>query len=152
MATIPNQQITPIPNNEPDATPNLWNTRYIEIDANFGNLDDRAKAIELELSNSKGTYTSLPAAISTIDERVAQVESSISGADTFSIAQIKKANHLDWMYRNDRISFEFFTPDYTLIDKAPTAVTGGILGDDSLDVATTVGIVAGNYYVLSDGT
>lgn len=150
MATIPNPQITPIPNNEPDATPNLWNTRYVEIDANFSNLDDRAKAVELELSNSKGTYASLPAAISTIDDRVAKVEASISGADTFSIAKIKQATHLDWAYRNDRISFEFFTPDYTLIDKAPTAVTGGILGDDSLDVVSTDGIVAGGYYVLSD--
>jgi hypothetical protein len=152
MATIPNPQITPIPNNEPDATPNLWNTRYVEIDANFSNLDDRAKAVELELSNSKGTYASLPTAISTIDDRVAQVEASISGADTFSIARIKQATHLDWAYRNDRISFEFFTPDYTLIDKVPTAVTGGILGDDSLDVASTDGVIAGNYYVLSDGT
>lgn len=87
MATLPNPQITPIPNNEPDATPNLWNTRYVEIDANFSNLDNRTNAVELELSNSKGTYASLPAAISAIDDRVARVEASISGADIRSVSQ-----------------------------------------------------------------
>lgn len=33
--TLPHPTITAIPNTEPAATPNLWNTRYTEIDENF---------------------------------------------------------------------------------------------------------------------
>ena len=46
---LPNPSITPIPNNEPDAVPSLWNVRYQEIDENFDNLDNRAEAIESEI-------------------------------------------------------------------------------------------------------
>ena len=36
--TLPNHPITPIPNNEPEAIPSLWNTRYEEIDENFRSI------------------------------------------------------------------------------------------------------------------
>lgn len=39
--TLPHQQITPIPNTEPEAVPSLWNTRYSEIDENFNYLNKR---------------------------------------------------------------------------------------------------------------
>lgn len=40
---LPNTQITPLPNNEPDAVPSLWNSRYIEINQNIDYLDQLIK-------------------------------------------------------------------------------------------------------------
>ncbi|MGI9211928.1 MAG: hypothetical protein ACR2HF_05605, partial [Methylococcaceae bacterium] len=148
----PHPQITPIPNNEPDATPNLWNVRYVEIDSNFTDLNGRVEAAEGILENAKGSYENLPSAISSMDRRLVDVEASVLGVDAEAIARIKRATSLDWQYRYDRINFEFFAPDYTLIDRNPVAVVGGIKGDDSLDVASTAGMVADGYYVLSDAT
>jgi hypothetical protein len=45
MALI-HENITPIPATEPDAVPELWNTRYEEIDDNFENLDERLEEAE----------------------------------------------------------------------------------------------------------
>lgn len=39
MSLLPNANISPIPNTEPDAIPSLWNDRYEEIDENFQSLD-----------------------------------------------------------------------------------------------------------------
>ena len=72
--SIPHQIITPIPNNEPDAIPALWNVRYSEIDANFSNLDARQTASETELSDAKGAYLTLPIAIADINSRVTVIE------------------------------------------------------------------------------
>lgn len=62
--------ITPIPNNEPDAVPALWNTRYTEIDENFVDLDQRQSAAEQEITSAKGGKSS-------INARLALVESSV---------------------------------------------------------------------------
>lgn len=148
--TLKHTNITPIPNNEPDAIPALWNTRYDEIDENFQDLDSRTSTVEKEVIEARGAFPSVPIAIANVEDRIAKVETDISGVDAASVAQIKRATHLDWLYRYDRINFEFFTSDYTLIDKVPTAVSAGILGDDSIDVESTAGIIAGDYYVLSD--
>lgn len=69
--SIPNPVITKIPNNEPDAIPALWNTRYDEIDANFLNLDGRVAAKEGEITTARGSKVSL-------DARLAEMTSSIS--------------------------------------------------------------------------
>lgn len=68
---LPNKKITPIPNNEPDAVPALWNTRYEEIDANFGNLDGRVAATENEIAAGRKGAPSLNA-------RLTEMESNIS--------------------------------------------------------------------------
>lgn len=56
MAITP---ITRIPNNEPDATPALWNARYDEIDANISELDGRATANSNELASARGGKTDI---------------------------------------------------------------------------------------------
>ena len=150
--SIPHQIITPIPNNEPDAIPALWNVRYSEIDANFSNLDARQAASETELSDAKGAYLTLPIAIADINSRVTVIEDEFLDIDALSIEQIGRSTKLDWIYRYDRINFEFFTPEYTLIDKTPIVVVAGVIGDDSIDVADTSSMIVGNYYVLSDAT
>lgn len=47
--TLPHVPITPIPNNEPDAVPSLWNERYVQIDQNFANLNSRVNASNTSL-------------------------------------------------------------------------------------------------------
>ena len=69
---LPHTSITPIPNNEPDAVPALWNTRYSEIDANFVSLDGRAVAAENEIVAARGGQPS-------IDARLDLVEANVSG-------------------------------------------------------------------------
>lgn len=45
---LPYPEITPIPNNEPTASPSLWNARYAQVDENFKAL---AAAIDLYLAH-----------------------------------------------------------------------------------------------------
>lgn len=70
--TLPNANITPIPDTEPDAVPSLWNVRYTEIDDNFENLDGRAESMETEVSEARGGESAL-------DDRLDQMQSSIAG-------------------------------------------------------------------------
>lgn len=72
--TLPNSSITPIPDNEPDAVPSLWNQRYTEIDENFGDLDTRTESLESEVSTARGDESDL-------DSRLDQMQSSIEGLD-----------------------------------------------------------------------
>ncbi len=67
---LPHSSITPIPNNEPDAVPSLWNTRYQEIDENFSNIDGRVVARENEINQARGGKSSL-------DQRLDEMESDI---------------------------------------------------------------------------
>jgi hypothetical protein len=71
---LPYVAITPIPNNEPDAVPGLWNTRYLEIDANFGNLAGIAVALEGEMQGARGGEVSL-------DARLDKVDANVTGLD-----------------------------------------------------------------------
>ena len=68
---LPNSPITPIPNNEPDAIPSLWNTRYTEIDENFSNLDGRVTSNANEISAARGEESSL-------DARIDEIEADLS--------------------------------------------------------------------------
>ena len=67
---LPHNSITPIPNNEPDAVPSLWNTRYQEIDENFANIDGRVASRENEINQARGGKASL-------DQRLDEMESDI---------------------------------------------------------------------------
>jgi hypothetical protein len=67
---LPHANITQLPNNEPDATPSLWNTRYTEIDENFANHEGRVAANESELVAARGGEVSLDARL---DEMAADV-------------------------------------------------------------------------------
>ena len=44
--TLIHEHITPIPDTNPTVTPGLWNSRYVEIDDNFVNIQNRVAAIE----------------------------------------------------------------------------------------------------------
>lgn len=80
---LKNYPITKIPNNEPDAVPSLWNTRYEEIDENFDDLDKRLAARESELNAARGGKPNLGARM---DELASSVSGQSEEADNNKIA------------------------------------------------------------------
>jgi len=88
----------------------------------------------------------------TLGEQVATLDERLDGVEATSSVAVQRAVSLDWLYRGNAINFEMFTPGYTLVDIDPVAVVQGINGDDSLDVADTSALRAGDYYVLTDPT
>ncbi|MFZ4540034.1 hypothetical protein, partial [Propionivibrio sp.] len=80
--------ITPIPNNEPDAIPALWNTRYVEIDENFASIDSRVSAREGEIDTARGSKGSLGLRLVEMEGNIATT--SVSMQD-MSFATLKYA-------------------------------------------------------------
>ncbi|WP_281982941.1 Ig-like domain-containing protein [Azonexus hydrophilus] len=148
--TLPNQSITPIPNNEPDAVPSLWNVRYQEIDENFASLDQRQTSTENEIEAARAGGDSLAETINAIITQVGGISGTLNGLA--SPTSVQNAVTLDWLYRNRRIAFELFAAGYNLQNHLGVSVIAGIMGDDSLDVADTSGVKVGEDYLLSDAT
>lgn len=147
---LPNPSITPIPNNEPDAVPSLWNVRYQEIDENFDNLDNRTEAIESEIQAARAGKPNLSETINAIVTQIGGISGTLNGLA--SPTSVQNAVTLDWLYRNRRIAFELFAAGYNLQNHLGVSVTSGIMGDDSLDVADTSGVKVGEDYLLADAT
>lgn len=145
---LPNPTITPIPNNEPDAVPALWNVRYEEIDENFADLDQRATSTENEIDAARAGESSLGDTINAIIAQIGGISGTLSGLA--SPAAVQTAVGLDWLYRNRRIAFELFSAGYSLQNHLGVAVVSGIMGDDSIDIADTSGIKVGEDYLLAD--
>lgn len=95
--TLPNSTISPIPNNEPDAVPSLWNTRYEEIDQNFRNLDDRASVAEAELTAARGGKANLDARLDEMESNISaesiDMQNARDAALKYAIEQAGLANH-----------------------------------------------------------
>jgi len=70
---IPHPSITPIPNNEPDAVPSLWNTRYEEIDENCAALDERSAGTQQEVVLARGGKDSLGERLTEMAGQLAQM-------------------------------------------------------------------------------
>lgn len=85
---LPHNVITPIPNNEPDAVPALWNTRYSEIDENFVNLDGRVAAKETEITAARSGKASLSARL---DDMAANISVTSVGMQNATVAAVKFA-------------------------------------------------------------
>ena len=148
--TLPNPSITPIPNNEPEAIPALWNTRYEEIDENFASLDQRQTSTENEIEAARAGGDSLADTINAIVTQIGGISGTLNGLA--SPTSVQNAVTLDWLYRNRRIAFELFAAGYNLQNHLGVSVTSGIMGDDSLDVADTSGVKVGEDYLLADAT
>lgn len=147
--TLPHHPITPIPNNEPEAVPSLWNTRYVEIDANFSALDDRTSALESEVSSARAGNPNLAATINAIITQIGGISGTLSGMAL--PVSVQRAVELDWIYRNRRIAFELFAAGYRLVPTEGVSVVSGVAGDESLDVASTDGLKVGQDYLLVEG-
>lgn len=85
---LPHNTITPIPNNEPDAVPALWNTRYTEIDDNFRNLDGRVAASENEVAAARKGKPSLDARL---DDMAANISATSVDMQNATVAAVKFA-------------------------------------------------------------
>ena len=83
--TLPHKTITPIPNNEPDAVPSLWNTRYVEIDENFADVDTRLSSNEQEVAGARGHYGALGERVDDIESRVGITEPDYQEAIHFEL-------------------------------------------------------------------
>lgn len=116
------------------AHPDTWNPIHQAL------LDNDAAINKAVVENK--------AAAEQVTEQLAQ---RLNGVEATSSVAVQRAQALDWIYRNNAIRFEMFTPGYTLNDlPAPIAVQQGVSGDDSLDLASTSLLKVGEYYVLSD--
>jgi hypothetical protein len=89
-------------------------------------------------------------AVELTDENLDALGSRVDGLEETSSVSVQRAVTLDWLYRDNRIAFELWAPGFTLIDAVDTAIVQGISGDDSVDVASTAQLRAGEYYVLAD--
>ena len=81
---LPHRRITPIPNNEPDAVPALWNVRYDEIDANFADLDGRTAAAAAEIAEARGGKASVAARLTENEAKVAALD--VDSQDTLAVS------------------------------------------------------------------
>jgi len=93
---LPNPNITPLPNNEPDAVPALWNTRYDEIDENFNDIDQRASGIEGELDQARGESSSLASLLegfgAKLDQVAPEFQDQLASTLAFALDQAGVAN------------------------------------------------------------
>ena len=93
---LPVNKITQIPNNEPDAVPSLWNTRYEEIDQNFAYLEVGRAAAASELAGARGEKPSVGARIDEIAQQVTQLspefQGHLAGAIKYALDQAGVAN------------------------------------------------------------
>lgn len=93
---LPVNNITQIPNNEPDAVPSLWNTRYEEIDQNFAYLEAGRAAAASELAGARGEKPSVGARIDEIAQQVTQLspefQGHLAGAIKYALDQAGVAN------------------------------------------------------------
>ncbi|NYT62351.1 hypothetical protein H0A66_08505 [Alcaligenaceae bacterium] len=149
IAALPHETIQRIPETFPDAVPDLWNTRYQQIDENFDNLDGRQTAVEQEVAAARAGESSMGEAINAIVEQIGGISGTLNGLA--SPTSIQHAVNLDWLYRGRRISFEMFATGYELRNHQGVDIIAGIFGDDSIDVESTADINVGEDYILFDG-
>ena len=94
---LPHNTITPIPNNEPDAVPALWNTRYSEIDENFSNLDSRVGASAEEIYLARSGKPSLGARLGDMESNISatslDMQNASGAALKFALDQAALANY-----------------------------------------------------------
>ena len=137
---LPKHPIKKIPNNEPDATPSLFNLTYEEIDANLLALDQRQEGVEQTLSQAKGDQDSLPARLDSIQRDI----EGIRGEDPIVMSE-----KIDVLVEHG--AQQIFTEHRDRVTS--TSITSAVSGDDSMDVESTAGLVVGqHYFIASDGS
>ena len=78
---LPNAQITPIPNTEPDAVPALWNVRYEEIDDNFAYLETERGAHATRLTSGESEITTARDGSANLAARLAAMDAVIEALE-----------------------------------------------------------------------
>jgi len=142
--SLPNSNITKIPDNEPDAVPALWNTRYEEIDENFTNLDSRTEGMETEVSEARGEESDL-------DSRLDKLQSSIEGLDpdmqNAIISMVTEAVDLAGLAGREiqtTLNKRFQTGIITIENRG---VTSGCTVSKSTDATRNLNLAAGTFFM-----
>ena len=115
------------------AHPDTWNPTHQTLLDNDAFLDAAVKSVDARLT-----------------EELDDMGERVSGIEATSSVAVQTAVGLDWLYRGNAVSFELFTAGYTLVDFAPVAIVSGVSGDDSIDIASTASVRAGEHYILAD--
>lgn len=91
------------------------------------------------------------AAVDALDNALNQLDHRVDSVEATSSVALDRAMRLNWLYGSARMNLELFTDAWSLRDLAPVAVTSAIAGDDSIDLASTAGLIVGQEYVLFVG-
>lgn len=97
--SLPHDTITPIPSTLPEALPELWNTRYTEIDQNFDAVDTRLAATEAEITEARGGKTTVNARLVLLEknsdyagkrDKSVNATSDLTVQDNISVTDMRK--------------------------------------------------------------
>ena len=141
---LPHNSITPIPNNEPDAVPSLWNTRYQEIDENFGNLDGRLAARENEIAQARGGKGSLDERLDDMDSRVGTTEPAYQEALHFEVRRQMELNQLALVEIEKTRKMRVQQGEVTLYNRG---VKSGLSISKSTTASRNLNIVGGQFFM-----
>lgn len=151
---LPNPNITPIPNNEPDAVPALWNVRYQEIDANFADHESRLAAREAEINAARGGKPNLNARLnemaSDIGATSVDMQNATAAALKFALDQAALANYGVRALREQAQQEGVVTIRNRGVVKG-CAVTKSTTAARNLNIATGVCFANGRAYSVADG-
>ena len=152
---LPHSSITQIPNNEPDAVPSLWNTRYQEIDENFANLDGRVVSRENEINQARGGKGSLDERLdemtSDIGATSVDMQNATAAALKFAIDQASLANYGVRALREQAQQEGVTTILNRGVVSGCTASKSGTAARN-LNISAGVCFANGRAYSVSDGT
>ncbi|MGL5452403.1 MAG: hypothetical protein ACRDBT_08400, partial [Aeromonas sp.] len=145
---IPNQNITPIPNTEPDAVPALWNARYEEIDENFAYLAEKAEKSEKDLLSAAGDSESLAERLDDLSDGLAQVSpESISELSAAVEQSLNGVAQLKGLIQQEG--------EVTLTNRGVVSgcvVAKSVAATRNLDLSAGVGFISGRMYSAPSAT
>lgn len=110
------------------------------------------KTIANEVIAARGGSPNLGARVDQITSVLESITGDVGNLQLVTTPILSRAMRLDWLYAQNRVAFELWSGEYTLLDMTAVVVQSGILGDDSVDVASTATLVVGQEYVLFDAT
>lgn len=141
---LPHTPITPIPNNEPDAVPSLWNTRYEQIDTNFGTLDDRLSARESEISTARGGKASLGDRIQDIDNRVGTEDPQYQNVLHYFVRDLMERAALNTKESEKTRAYRYQSGVIELVNRG---VVNGLSISKSTNAARNLNLAAGRLFM-----
>jgi hypothetical protein len=151
---LPHPKITQIPNNEPDAVPSLWNTRYQEIDKNFADHETRLAARETELNNARGGKANLAARLTEMDSNIGatsvDMQNATAAALKFALDQAALANYGVRALREQAQQEGVITIKNRGVVKG-CSVSKSTTAARNLNITTGVCFANGRAYPVSDG-
>ncbi|MDN8030269.1 hypothetical protein QZN17_17040 [Burkholderia multivorans] len=151
---LPHPNISPIPNNEPDAVPSLWNTRYQEIDENFADHESRLAARETELNNARGGKANLAARLTEMDSNIGatsvDMQNATAAALKFALDQAALANYSVRALREQAQQEGVVTIKNRGIVKG-CSVSKSTTAARNLNITSGVCFANGRAYSVSDG-